>query len=254
MIAFIAGMPRSGSTFAFNVARDVLRARGHLLQKNSPNVLSELERAGNADHVLLKAHEIDEGGLCLARYGAMRLICTVRRPEDAVASWMELLGVSEEESIDVMRRWLLLYRQIRPFALTVNYGLIDEHPFRAAWRISRFLYPNAGVVEILQSAKRHAKAGVKKRTDALPREGDHIEDIGLTWYDTNTFFHRRHVSSLRSRPAEERMPAEQVARIRAALTDDIAAAGLSSGSKVSITLRTARVEMRNNGDIKGGDK
>jgi hypothetical protein len=50
------------------------------------------------------------------------------------------------------------------------------------------------------------------------------------------------------------MPAEQVARIRAALTDDIAAAGLSSGSKVSITLRTARVEMRNNGDIKGGDK
>jgi hypothetical protein len=102
------------------------------------------------------------------------------------------------------------------------------------WRISRFLYPDTGVVEILQSAKRHAKAGVKIRTDALPREGDDIEDVGLTWYDTNTFFHRSDVSSLKSRPAEERMPAEQVARIRAALADDIAAAGLSSkNSKAS---------------------
>jgi hypothetical protein len=228
MIAFIAGMPRSGSTFAFNVARDVLRARGHVLQKDSPNVLAELARAGDADHVLLKAHEMDDSGLYLARCGAMRLICTVRRPEDAVASWMELLGVSEEESIDVMRRWLLLYRRIKPFALTVDYGLIDEHPFRAAWRISRFLYPNASVVEILQSAKRHAKARVKRCTDALPREGDHTVDLGLTWFDANTFFHRRHVSSLKSRPAEERMPAEQVARIRAALAEDIAAAGLFS--------------------------
>jgi hypothetical protein len=231
MIAFIAGMPRSGSTFAFNVARDVLRARGNLWQVNSPNVLAELARAENADHVLLKDHTMDDSGLCLARCGAMRLICTVRRPEDSVASWMELLGVSEEQSIDVMRRWLSLYRQIKPFALTVNYGLIDEHPFRAAWRISRFLYPSAGVVEILQSAKRHAKAKVKKSTDTLPREGDQIEDLGPTWYDTNTFFHRRHVSSLRSRPAEERMPAEQVARIRAALADDIAAAGLSIKDK-----------------------
>jgi hypothetical protein len=227
MIVFIAGMPRSGSTFAFNIARDVLRARGHLWQKDSPNVLAELARAGNADHVLLKAHEMDDSGSYLARYGAMRLICTVRRPEDAVASWMELLGVSEEESIDVMRKWLQLYCRIKPFALTVNYQLIDEHPLKAARRISRFLYPNAGIVEILQSAKRHAKARVKKSTDALPREGGHIEDLGLTWYDVDTFFHRKHVSSLRSRPAEERMPAEQVARIRAALAEDIAASGLS---------------------------
>jgi hypothetical protein len=32
----------------------------------------------------------------------------------------------EEESIDVMRRWLLLYPQIEPFASRVNYGPIDD--------------------------------------------------------------------------------------------------------------------------------
>jgi hypothetical protein len=119
MIAFIAGMPRSGSTFAFNVARDVLRARGHLFAKKLP------ERLGGASTCGERRSRPPEGprnGRQRSLPGplrAMRLICTVRRPEDAVASWMKLLGVSEEQSIDVMRRWLLLYRRIKPFALNL---------------------------------------------------------------------------------------------------------------------------------------
>ena len=62
--------------------------------------------------------------------------------------------------------------------------------------------------------------------DALPREGPNIKDLGQTWYDANTLFHRRHVSSLKSRSAEERLSLSQVVRIRAALAEDIAAAGL----------------------------
>lgn len=41
-IVFIAGMPRSGSTFSFNVARDVLRARGSVYQEAPPNISQEL--------------------------------------------------------------------------------------------------------------------------------------------------------------------------------------------------------------------
>jgi hypothetical protein len=90
----------------------------------------------------------------------------------------------------------------------------------------RFLFPGATIIEAWRSSGRCSKAEVKKRVDALPREGPNVKDIGLSWYDTNTFFHRRHVSSLKSRSAEERLSSNQVVRIRAALAEDIAAAGL----------------------------
>ena len=125
-----------------------------------------------------------------------------------------------------MRDWLRLYCRLKPFSLTVNYRLIDRYPFLAAWRMMRFLFPDVGFREALQSFKRHSKAEVKKQMDLLPREGHNINDLGLTWYDTNTFLHRRHVSALQSRSAEERLSSDQVIRIRMALADDISAAGL----------------------------
>jgi hypothetical protein len=228
MIVFIAGMPRSGSTFSFNVARDVLRVRGSVYQEAPPpDILPELTRAAGAEHVLLKVHQLDEIGILLARYGAARVICTIRKPEDAVSSWMQTFDYSEEDSISVIREWLRFYAKLRPFALTISYRSVDRHPFITARRIMRFLVPNAGLTEIWRSARRHSKAEVKKRTDALSRDRGDIKDIGFSWYDMNTFFHRRHVSSLKSHSALERLPAEQVQRIRAALAQETAAAGIN---------------------------
>jgi hypothetical protein len=116
MIVFIAGMPRSVSTFSFNIAREALSARGRLHQENSRNVLAELAQAGDVDHVLIKAHQLDGLSILLGRYGAMRVICTVRKPEDAVASWMQMFNASEEEAIAGMRAWLRLYQELKPFA------------------------------------------------------------------------------------------------------------------------------------------
>jgi hypothetical protein len=110
MIVYIAGMPRSGSTFSFKVAHDALRARGsvHLVAPPS-NTLQELARAGDAKHVLFKVHQLDEAGILLARYSAARVICTVRKPEDAVASLMQVFDRSEEDSISTIRAWLRHY-------------------------------------------------------------------------------------------------------------------------------------------------
>jgi hypothetical protein len=227
MIVFIAGMPRSGSTFSFNVARDVLLARGSVYQEAAPpNILQELARAGDAEHVLLKVHQLDDAGVLLARYGAARVICTIRKPEDAVSSWMETFDFSEEDSILVIRRWLRLYVMLQPFALTISYRTVDHHPFLAARSIMRFLVPNVRLTEIWHSARRHSKGEVKKLTDALSRERQNIKDVGFSWYDADTFFHRRHVSSLKSRSALERLLPEQVQRIRAALAEETAAAGI----------------------------
>jgi hypothetical protein len=217
LIVFLAGMQRSGSTFAFNVARDALKRRGTIHQQASADFRDVLAVAGPVDHILVKAHASDDLGIALARYGAMRVICTVRRPEDAVVSWMETFGFEETEAVEHVRSWLRLYAQIREVALTVRYETIDRHPTFAAWRIGRYLFSNFGWREARAIARRHSKRVVKARTDQLPRGASGIRDVGFSWYDERTFFHRRHVSSRTSRRAEERISAEQLARIRNAL-------------------------------------
>jgi hypothetical protein len=227
MIVCIAGMPRSGSTFSFNVAREALCARGRVHHDYSTSVLDELARAVDVDHVLIKAHQLDDRSVLLGRYGAMRVICTVRKPEDAVASWMQMFNASEEETIAGMRAWLQLYRELKPFALTIRYRTIDRHPLMAAWQIMRFLFPRATIIDAWRSSRRYSKAEVKKRTDAMmDRHAAGIKEIGSSWYDINTHFHRRHVSSLKSRAAIERLPLDQVERIRIALAREIAGTGL----------------------------
>lgn len=219
MIVFLAGMQRSGSTFAFNVARDILRHRGTVHQNSGYDIPGQLA-ASNADHLLLKSHDMDALGIALTRTGAMRVICTVRRAEDAVASFMQVFGFSEDISVGLVKTWRDLHARIKPFALTLDYDLIDRHPVRAARTIGRYLYPDFGWREARRIADRHAKHRVKAAADRLDRTAAETLDLGYSFYDRNTFFHRNHVSSLVSQPAEARLPADQLARIRAALAAD----------------------------------
>lgn len=223
VIVFVAGMQRSGSTFAFNVARELLRARGRTHQEATPDVAAALERSCDAKHLLLKAHHADPHTIALARHGALRTIITVRRIEDAAASWMETFHRSEAETIECLRTWLRLYAQLRDVALLLPYAQIDRRPWLAAWRIARFLCPDAGVPEVARITRKYAKAEVKKHTDALKADGKGVTNLSFSYFDEATFFHRRHISGLQSRPAEQRIPSEQIARILADLAPDMAA-------------------------------
>jgi hypothetical protein len=219
MIVFVAGMQRSGSTFAFNVARDVLLRRGSLYQESAFEIAPQLEAAQGAQHVLLKAHQMDSLGLALARHGAIRVLCTIRNPEDAAASWMQTFGFSEADAIDTMQQWLSFHAKIKDVALTLPYDVIDRHPVIAARRIGRFLFPDVCWVEAWRVARRHSKRRVKAAADQLAQTDAGVKDIGFSYYDTATFFHRRHVSSLTSQPAAARLSSEQAARLREAFRE-----------------------------------
>jgi len=222
-------MQRSGSTFAFNVARDLLRSRGQVYQDESgeADIVQALARSEGAEHVLMKSHAACPATVTLARHGAVRTVFTARRVEDAAASWIETFGWSEAETIEHLRTWLALYARLRGAALLVPYTQLDRRPWLAAWHIAHFLCRDATPAEAICIARRHAKARVKQRADALRSGDEGVADLGFSYYDRATLFHRRHVSSLRSRRAEERLPPDQVARIRTALASDIAAAKLA---------------------------
>lgn len=226
MIVFIAGMQRSGSTFVFNVARELLQARGRTHQEATPDVMGALERSGDATHLLLKAHSAQPPLIALARHGGMRTVITVRRVEDAAASWMETFGWSPTEAVDHLREWIALYVRLRDVALIVPYAQIERRPTWAAWRVARHLFADAGAREVARIARRYSRARVKAHVDSLDPHGQGVRDIGFSYYDEVTFFHRRHVSSLAPRPAGQRVDPERLACVLASLAPDLIAAGL----------------------------
>ena len=208
-------MWRSGSTFAFNVARDVLKRRGSVFQESLVNLNTAVELSGGADHILLKSHSFDLADL--SQREEVRVICTVRRVEDAFASWIEAFRWEEDQTMALLHDWMLFYQAIRETALTIRYRQLDQVPWLAAFRIGRYIAPDVTLREAFAIARRHAKARVKRRADAMQLNDPNTVALGFTYFDNETLFHRRHVSTLRSRPAEQRLAAETIDRVRAVL-------------------------------------
>lgn len=221
MIVFLAGMQRSGSTFSFNVVRDILARRGTVYQEAHPSAAAVVERSGDADHVLFKAHNTDGMTVRLVKLGAVKAVLTVRRPEDAIASWIETFGFDLDTSIAHFQDWLSMFARLRNHALVVRYDDIERLPWSAAWRIARYVCPDARLIEVMGIARARSKRRVKAMTDKLNVDDENVQHISFSYYDTKTFFHRRHVSSLASRFATERIGADAVSTIRHAFRGDI---------------------------------
>jgi hypothetical protein len=217
MIVFIAGMQRSGSTFSFNIVRELLEKRGPTSKEDSTEIQNILARSTGAEHILFKGHIANDMTLQLVRLGAIKTICTIRKPEDAIASWMQTFGFGLEKSIEDMLQWLAMFDEIRHHALVLSYDDINCRPRRAAMCIGRWICPSAGLMEILSIARRYSKRRVLESTRNLQSDGDNVKDIAFSYYDRETFFHRRHVSGLVSQSAAERIGQDAVSVIRARL-------------------------------------
>jgi len=99
MIVCILGMPRSGSTFSFNIARELLTARGTVHQASCSDLHPVLAAAPRVDHFLMKGHWPGDATINSIISGEARAVCTVRKPEDAIASWMTAFGFPLEQAI-----------------------------------------------------------------------------------------------------------------------------------------------------------
>lgn len=214
MIVFIAGMPRSGSTFSFNIVRCLLEARGALYQEPTGNSLAAIQAAGEATHVLFKGHAADEITVRLVQLGAIKAVCTVRKPEDAIASWMTAFGFTLEQSLSVMEAWLQMFSAIRRHALIVPFDQIDRDPKSAAWKIAAYVCDDVDQVAIERIADEFTKSKVRDHCEEVEARKGQIQDLGFSYYDMRTFFHRKHVSSIETIDAADRIGIDQVLTIR----------------------------------------
>lgn len=193
MIVFIGGMPRSGSTYSFNIVRELLTARGQTYCEATDSPRPAIIRGGQADHVILKGHHLDEPGQQMIRDGELKTICTIRDPFDAVASLMEVFGFTLEVATDGVSRWIAWYDGLQRRVLTLGYEDIAGDPCGLIQRIVDFLGLESALGEETRLSLAYDKAVVKARTDSLDRHGPTIMDAGFSYYGVEDLFHRRHV-------------------------------------------------------------
>ena len=218
MIVIIAGMQRSGSTFSFNVARELLATRGRV-RTVSNNNLGQIELPGVGCHLIIKSHQPDAAMRALIAEGQARCICTLRKPEDAVASWMRVFKFDLDSSIDAIKSWLAWHRELSSCTLNISYEDIDNRPLHAVRRICHFVCKDATAPDIFRIWWKYRKTAVKRRSEELASTDDNVTHLPFSYYDNETFFHRHHVSSLASQPATATLTAEDVATIRDRLAD-----------------------------------
>lgn len=216
MIVFLGGMQRSGSTFSFNVVREFLSRRGRIYQEPTPDVFAALNAAKDADHVIIKAHQCDPMTIRLIQVKAVKSIVTIRRPEDAIASWITTFGFDLETSITHYKNWIEMFDQIKNHSLIIRYEELDKNPLYTIWRIAQYIDVAINPIELFGIRRRQSKSSIKEFTDRIAVEDDNVTNIGFSYYDKNSFLHRKHISSIISRSAADRIGAEAVEKIRSA--------------------------------------
>jgi hypothetical protein len=217
MIIVIAGMQRSGSTFSFNVAREVLEARGSVTVVSTNSLEEAIDAGRNTDHLIIKTHAPDEQINDLIVRKECKCICTYRKPEDAVVSWMNVFSFSLEESVAIITEWLEWHTKMRQHLFNETYENIDNRPLFAVYTIGKELVRDLSFIETCSIWWKYRKQKVKKMTEKFSEADETAKNIGFSYYNTTNFFHRRHISSIKNISADRHLTPEQLRYVRDSL-------------------------------------
>ncbi|NUU39113.1 hypothetical protein, partial [Pseudomonas sp. C2B4] len=149
--------------------------------------------AAQEKNLILKSHDLDEMGITLLKIGAMKGVCTIRDPFEAIESWMEVFGFSLEQSMIDFGKWLKTFQSIQQDVLVLRFDLIQDRPIIAIWKIARYLGFTLSPMEFFRLWKSYQKKSISKFSNSLSANSDETVDIGFSYYDKENFFHRRHV-------------------------------------------------------------
>jgi hypothetical protein len=225
MIVIIAGMYRSGSTFTFNIARELLDGDVEAVSANTITP-AQLERAQGSQrlHLVIKTHHPDQALLDLIYTRQAACICSYRTPEAAVASWIETFGFSFDEAVSTIDDWLAWHHRLCYPVLNIAYPTIEDRPQRTILMIQRYLSGFINKERARELNQKYGKARLKQMCDTMREDGDSV-NIGFSFYDPVSFFHRRHITSVERRVIGNMLTAQQVNAVRFRLANYVGADG-----------------------------
>jgi hypothetical protein len=232
MVVICAGMPRSASTWSFNVCTRLLRAAYPSASIGSGYSDRLLDWLANEhvehDHFVLKSHVLGEAGLSLLRLGAARAVYTSRDPYDAITSTMAMFEVTFEVALGLVVDSLRLWEEgLRPLGvLQILYEQIVNQPEDAIRQIAAMMHvqPSVEVIETIHrstsmNAMREVSARLGQSSESTVRQGGFV-------FDKETLLHPRHIRHGGCGYGRQSLTSDQLEQVAGALTG-ITAVGVS---------------------------
>jgi len=192
MVVVVAGMPRSGSTWSFNVARRALSSKGSALRLMAADSLPEdvgMFIGHHARHLILKSHFPDAPVLDLLQTVAAKGIVTLRDPAEASRSWEKAFPGGGNCPISAWREWHAIQRK---WFLEIPFSEIGS--WGGIFKIQKHLTGKVALYDAMHTYLLHSKWMVRQQTRRLRAGGD-VVDIGFSCYHKDTFYHRGHITS-----------------------------------------------------------
>jgi hypothetical protein len=218
-IIFIAGMPRSGSMWTYNVCRKLIQAAGmtpwpdSVPMDEAPVIQEALSKPPAPDQFYcIKTHfQVPVGK------PQMRIICNYRDIRDAMLSYMRFMKCSFEKGLAAAKGSMQLtdhYLQVKdPHILPVSYDDLISNPQNTIRKLADFLslqVKPADIEAIAQALSREEVARQLKKLESIKlddsggvqnetRFGEYSTaqnlDGSFRVYDHDTGFQSNHISS-----------------------------------------------------------
>jgi hypothetical protein len=194
---FCTGMPRSGSTWSFNVVLNLLKVTHPTAQIESlySETAAQLLEDRRADFLVVKCHFMDPVGQAAMSSGAVPSVYTARDPREAVCSMMVFAGATFEDSLGAIIHSLEFYEAQRRFGgiVAISYADIVSQPYHSISRIADHLgvtADSASVSEVERLCARDALGQISANIETFGADEVHREDRYL--YHLPTLIHRHH--------------------------------------------------------------
>jgi hypothetical protein len=246
VLVLCTGMRRSGSTWSFNVVKQLLARTSSAVQSGAGDLGDLLRRQGAAcEHVIFKTHAPEELGRALIKQRACRTVFTYREPLDSILSGMETFGDPLDTQIDGVKNDLDVMRfQVEAGGvLCVWYGDIVERTHEVVQAIADYLALALPADAVADVATMLSRDNVRRVIAALGKSAAQ-SPFGRTQWDIGTLFSRHHVRAHPSDPAQV-FSAGEIAQIAgrlnlyvgsdATLRPEIRALGMLDNAPLTIT-------------------
>jgi hypothetical protein len=241
-IVMVAGMPRTGSMWTYNVARRLIRAAGHTpwpvhIPPDPIPVFRQAMQFGIAasDVICIKVHSRFEGAV-----PGLKVLCNLRDIRDVIVSYMRFMHVDFDEVItgfeDSMALTDYYFQEARFDVLDVRYENIMLRAAETVTRIGFFLGFQVSPQQAEEIAgdysRKKLRSYIAKLGDAgpdgetrKPGQTQRNADGSVRFYDHTTGFQSGHVSDSQGGEWRTLLDASQQARLLALTGDWLARYG-----------------------------
>jgi hypothetical protein len=202
-LIFCSGMPRSGSTWSYNVSKMLLAKDGTGagidadFATSPAQVAEKLKSWNGVNPLVLKFQKAPEQVFTMLANDEAFNVFTYRHPLQAIASWREIFRLETSQAIEVMCEALSdmdRYRSL-PNSLFIPMHEIVESTPQAVEKLAFHLRIDVDPNTLLDLSQKTSLESMREISMALAtRSPTTLVDVGHSRYDPETHLHVRHVT------------------------------------------------------------